>query len=77
MTEGNFNVISLFSGCGGSSLGYHMAGGNVLCAVEKEKHAANNYIDNLLYHGSPLFQIRPLGKQPSFCGLFAGLPPGC
>ena len=46
MTEGNFNVISLFSGCGGSSLGYHMAGGNVLCAVEKEKHAANNYIDN-------------------------------
>ena len=43
---GNFNVISLFSGCGGSSLGYHMAGGNVLCAVEKEKHAANNYADN-------------------------------
>lgn len=41
-----FSVMSLFSGCGGSSLGYHMAGGDVLCAVEIEKHAANNYAIN-------------------------------
>lgn len=44
--SGNFSVISLFSGCGGSSLGYHMAGGNVLCAVEMNKHAAANYSQN-------------------------------
>lgn len=53
MTQ-DFNVISLFSGCGGSSLGYHMAGGNVLCAVEKEKHAANNY--ELNFTDTELFQ---------------------
>lgn len=36
-------VVSLFSGCGGSSLGYKMAGNEVLCAVEFIKSAADCY----------------------------------
>lgn len=32
-------VISLFAGCGGSSLGYHMAGYEELLAIDFDKHA--------------------------------------
>lgn len=39
-------VVSLFSGCGGSSLGYKMAGAEVLCAVEFIKSAADCYAAN-------------------------------
>lgn len=38
-----FNVISTFSGCGGSSLGYQLAGGKVRLAVEYDKHAVEVY----------------------------------
>ena len=41
-----FTVISLFAGCGGSSLGYKWAGGKVLAAVEKDKNAAETYRRN-------------------------------
>lgn len=50
-----FNVISTFAGCGGSSLGYKMAGGKVLLAVEWDDDAAMTYKHNhpgtQLYHG--------------------------
>lgn len=50
-----FTVVSTFSGCGGSSLGYEMAGGEVRLAVEWDDHAAEtyrlNFPDTPLYHG--------------------------
>lgn len=39
-------VISLFAGCGGSSLGYALAGGKVLAAVEYDANAAAVYREN-------------------------------
>ena len=54
MTE-PFTVISTFSGCGGSSLGYKLAGGKVLLAVEWEDNAVKTYKANhpttKVYHG--------------------------
>ena len=48
-------VISLFSGCGGSSLGYSMAGFRELLAVEWENNAVDtfklNFHDVPVYHG--------------------------
>src|SRR3954468_5686900 len=39
-------VVSTFSGCGGSSLGYTLAGMKVLLAVEMDRHAVNTYRSN-------------------------------
>lgn len=48
-------VISAFAGCGGSSLGYGMAGFRELLAIEWDKHAAfcfeNNFHDVPIYCG--------------------------
>ncbi|MBN2243850.1 MAG: DNA cytosine methyltransferase [Acidobacteria bacterium] len=48
-------VISLFAGCGGSSLGYSMAGFQELLAVEWDDHAVEtfklNFPDVLVWHG--------------------------
>lgn len=41
-----FNVVSLFSGCGGSSLGYRMARYKVLLAVEFIEEARDTYRSN-------------------------------
>lgn len=41
-----YNVISTFSGCGGSSLGYKLSGYNVKCAVEFINKAAETYRAN-------------------------------
>lgn len=38
-----FTVVSTFAGCGGSSLGYKMAGGKVLLACEWDKNAVETY----------------------------------
>jgi DNA (cytosine-5)-methyltransferase 1 len=50
-----FSVVSTFSGCGGRSLGYKLAGGKVLLAVEWDDNAADtyklNFPDTDLYHG--------------------------
>jgi len=43
LSKNKFSVVSIFSGCGGSSLGYKLAGGNVLCAVEHWKDAVDSY----------------------------------
>ena len=51
----SFTVVSTFSGCGGSSLGYKLAGGKVLLAADFDKHAVNTYKANFpttpLFHG--------------------------
>src|SRR3990167_8578328 len=48
-------VVSLFAGCGGSSLGYSMAGFRELLAVEWDANAAEclraNFPDVEVYHG--------------------------
>lgn len=49
----SFSVISTFSGCGGSSLGYKLAGGKVLLACEWEKDAQETYKKN--FPDTPLF----------------------
>ena len=77
-------VISTFAGCGGSSLGYSMAGFRELLAVEWEEHAAEvfrtNFNDVDLYHGD----IRDLSIKEVFertglargdLDLFDGSPP--
>jgi DNA (cytosine-5)-methyltransferase 1 len=48
-----FTVVSTFSGCGGSSLGYQMAGGKVLLAVEFDENACATY--RLNFPDTPLF----------------------
>lgn len=51
----SYSVISTFSGTGGSSLGYQLAGGKVRLAVEFDDHAAEmyrlNFPETTLYHG--------------------------
>jgi DNA (cytosine-5)-methyltransferase 1 len=49
-----FTVISTFSGGGGSSLGYKLAGGDVLVANEFVKTAADTY--NLNFPDTPVIQ---------------------
>lgn len=54
-SQNKFTVISTFSGCGGSSLGYQLAGGKVLLAVEMDDNAVETYKLNFpntpVYHG--------------------------
>jgi len=50
----SFTVISTFAGCGGSSLGYQMAGGVDLAAVEYDHHAAETY--RLNFPGVPVIE---------------------
>ena len=47
-------VISLFAGCGGSSLGYSMAGFRELLAVEWDEHAVETF--KLNFPGVPVWQ---------------------
>jgi DNA (cytosine-5)-methyltransferase 1 len=67
-------VISLFAGCGGSSLGYSMAGFRELLAVEWDKNACEtfhlNFPDVCLYAGD----IASLTVQE--CLDMTGLKPG-
>lgn len=48
-----FTVVSTFSGCGGSSLGYKLAGASVRLAVEWDENAAATY--RLNFPDTPLF----------------------
>ena len=45
-SENKFNVISTFAGGGGSSTGYRLAGGNVLCINEFVEEARSTYREN-------------------------------
>lgn len=77
-------VISLFAGCGGSSLGYSMAGFRELLAVEWDDNAAAtfrlNFPDVPVYHGDitklasvDLMQLAGIG--PGELDVLDGSPP--
>ena len=77
-------VISTFSGCGGSSMGYHLAGYDVLMAVEMDKHAVETYKANfpetVVYHGdihdlSVEEVLETTGLKVGELDLFDGSPP--
>ena len=44
--QNKFKVISTFAGGGGSSTGYRLAGGDVLCVNEFVEEARNTYKEN-------------------------------
>lgn len=77
-------VISTFAGCGGSSLGYHMAGFRELLAVEWEQNAADTFRLNFphvpLYHGDIASLsvdecLRLAGVRSGELDVFDGSPP--
>ncbi len=77
-------VISLFAGCGGSSLGYDLAGCKVRAAVEFDKNAAAvyraNFPDTRLYEADiatldPLAVLSDLGLEPGELDILDGSPP--
>lgn len=77
-------VISTFAGCGGSSLGYSMAGFRELLAVEWDDNAvatfALNFPDVPIYHGditslSVADVLQRTGLKPGELDVFDGSPP--
>jgi DNA (cytosine-5)-methyltransferase 1 len=77
-------VVSLFAGCGGSSLGYSMAGFRELLAVEWDDHAVEtfkaNFPDVPVYHGdiaklSVEEALRITGLKPGELDVLDGSPP--
>ena len=50
--QNKFNVISTFAGGGGSSTGYRLAGGKILCVNEFVEEAQNTYREN--YPDTPI-----------------------
>ena len=73
-------VVSTFAGCGGSSLGYSMAGYRELLAVEWDDHAAQVFRLNFphvpLHHGD-IAHVDPdaLGLAPGELDVLDGSPP--
>ena len=45
--QNKFNVISTYAGGGGSSTGYRLAGGKILCINEFVEEARNTYHQNI------------------------------
>jgi DNA (cytosine-5)-methyltransferase 1 len=79
-----FTVVSTFAGCGGSSLGYKMAGGKCLLAIEWDEHAVAVYRAN--FPATPVWAgdikqltaeevMRLAGIQAGELGLLDGSPP--
>lgn len=77
-------VISTFSGCGGSSLGYKRAGGEMLLAVEWEKNAVDTYAKNhpttQIFHGDIAdltveSALERTGLKAGELDIFDGSPP--
>jgi|TARA_Y100000310_G_scaffold90528_3_gene87832 DNA (cytosine-5)-methyltransferase 1 len=82
--EKEYKVISTFSGVGGSSLGYKMAGLNVIAAVEFLDYQAKtyraNHINTKLYEGNirdinPLEMLTELGLKSGELDILDGSPP--
>lgn len=82
--EPKFKVISTFSGCGGSSLGYMWAGGKVLLAVEWDDNAVETYRLNFpqttIFHGdiaklSVEQALEMAGVKAGELDIFDGSPP--
>lgn len=83
-SQAKFNVISTFAGGGGSSTGYRLAGGKILCVNEFVEEAQNTYREN--YPSTPILpgDIKELtgkdfldiaGLQPGELDLLDGSPP--
>ena len=77
-------VVSLFAGCGGSSLGYSMAGYRELLAVEWDAHAIEtfkaNFPDVPVFHGDiAKFSVEEAlgitGLKPGELDVLDGSPP--
>ena len=77
-------VISTFAGCGGSSLGYKLAGYKELLAVEWDDHAVQTFKAN--YPGVPVYHgdigelgldkcLEAAGVKPGELDVFDGSPP--
>jgi DNA (cytosine-5)-methyltransferase 1 len=67
-------VISLFAGCGGSSLGYSMAGFRELLAVEWDEHAVETF--KLNFPDVPVWQGDIADFSVEECLKITGLEPG-
>ena len=67
-------VVSLFAGCGGSSLGYSMAGFRELLAVEWDEHAVETFKAN--FPDVPVWQGDIAGLSVEECLRLTGLQPG-
>ena len=83
-SQHSFTVVSTFSGAGGSSLGYQLAGGKVLLAVEWDDNAVAtyrlNFKDTPIYHGDigklTVEECCELaGVQPRELDILDGSPP--
>lgn len=77
-------VVSTFAGCGGSSLGYSMAGYRELLAVEWDNNAVETFMLNFpgvpVYHGdiaklSVEESLRLTGLEPGQLDVLDGSPP--
>lgn len=77
-------VVSLFAGCGGSSLGYSMAGYRELLAVEWDANAVETFRRNFpgvpVHHGdirdlSVAAVLEMTGLQPGVLDVLDGSPP--
>lgn len=67
-------VISLFAGCGGSSLGYSMAGYRELLAVDWDDHAVETF--KLNFPGVPVYHGDIAKLSVEDCLRITGLKPG-
>ena len=72
-------VISLFAGCGGSSLGYKLAGYKELLAIEWDKNAVETF--KLNFTDVPIWQkdiCKVTGKEIlDFCKIKKRKPTAC
>lgn len=82
--ENGLNVVSTFSGCGGSSLGYRMAGFKVLAALEFVDAAVETYKANFptttvitkdIRDVSPKDILKEIGLEPGELDVLDGSPP--
>ena len=81
-----YNVVSTFSGGGGSCLGYRMAGFKVLWANEFVEEAQKTYRENhpgVILDTRDIREVKPedilkdIGMKPGDVDLFDGSPPCC
>ena len=61
--QNKFTVVSTFAGGGGSSTGYRLAGGKILCVNEFVKEAINTYKENYQTHLSCQMILKNLQQK--------------
>jgi DNA (cytosine-5)-methyltransferase 1 len=70
-TSNGLKMVSLFAGCGGSSMGYRAAGYDVRLAVEWDKRAADLYRKNL--QGTSVYEGDISGLTPEMIVELSGV----